>query len=194
MFPVTLGWTSVGGLTDNRQWEDMGKRHSKLSAWWPSVGGMQAGSDKGQTANCLLQFLLNAKQEQQKTVLAGFSYFLLLSVCLFSRYQSLVLSSHSVFLSSLSPFSVADWAEIAVTSLCRFSMKMRECTWLFNVDLFLGVCVWESAQWILTIWSNFICIVYCSPGTWSLVSFSHNTVNLSLVTSTWTYTLWPLDT
>lgn len=54
MFPVTLGWTSVGGLTENRQLEDMGKRHSKLSALWPCVGGIQAGSDKGQTANCFL--------------------------------------------------------------------------------------------------------------------------------------------
>lgn len=62
MFPVRLGWTGVGGLTDNRQWEDMGERHSRLSAWWPSVGGMHAGSDKGQTANCFLQFLLNANQ------------------------------------------------------------------------------------------------------------------------------------
>ena len=66
----------MGGLTDNRRWEDTVKRHSELSAQWPSVGGMQAGPDNGPTANRFLQFLLNANQSEQETVLAGHSYFL----------------------------------------------------------------------------------------------------------------------
>lgn len=62
MFPVTLGWTSVGGLTDNRHTWDIRKRHCELSAQWPSVGVIQTGSDKGPTTNCFLQFLLNANE------------------------------------------------------------------------------------------------------------------------------------
>lgn len=61
---------------------------------------------------------------------------------------------------------------------------------LVSVCVFVSLCVCLSAQLTLTIWSNFICIVYCSPGTWSLVSFSYNILSLSLVTSTWTYVLW----
>lgn len=55
-------------------------------------------TDKGQTANCFLQFLLNANQEQQKTRLASFSYFPLLSVCCFPPYH--LLSSPLILCSS----------------------------------------------------------------------------------------------
>lgn len=138
MFPVILGWACVGGLTDNRQWEGMGKRHRELSGWWPSVGGMQASSDKGQTANCFLQFLLNANQAEQKTRLVGFSYFLHTSVA-FLPNPILVLSFSSVCVWSLSLFFAAYWTEIAAARLCRFSMKMREC--LATQCRHVSVCV-----------------------------------------------------
>lgn len=168
MFPVTLGWTSVGGLTDNRQWEDMGKRHRELSAWWPSVGGKQAGSDKGQTANCFLQFPLNANQEEQKTVLAGFSYFL----CWASASSSpihLLSCPLILFFSRLSAFFFH----------LRLSTDSCGNSWGKAQNMFLRMCV-LSDPLTLTIWSSFICIVYCSPGTWSLVSFSHNILSHSL--------------
>lgn len=130
VFLVTLRWTSVGGFTDNSKWEDTGKRLGELSARWPSVGGVHAGSDRARLLTVSSTFLWILIRRRRR--LASFSY-----ECLPPLSPSV--SCPLVSLSFLVSFSQSE--ELDVTELCRFSRKLKGSTWL------LGVCVcWCSVN------------------------------------------------
>lgn len=107
------------------------------------------------------------------------------------RYPSLVFSSHSVFLSCLLSFFF--FFPLSQTEQRWRLQGFADLAWKWGKALGSSTCFCAcvlSAQLTFTIWGSFICIMYCSLGTWSLVSFSRNILS----TSTHTLQLWPLDT